>query len=170
MMDRIASGRETVDELLNKPVPAVTRDEIDRVIASDGAMFRGHADFQRANDFVTAWFGRVFGGLRGGQEHIAESRIAPVPIAAPAPDGGTVTDGAIRIGQEVLKDARSNGLRPAVAKLQDGLNSTIDSGRPLFRDGDFGPRTSERLRQAVARQGTGSVLDAFRRGFPPERV
>lgn len=87
-----------------------------------------------------------------------------------APDGGTVAGGARRIGREVLKDAAGIGVRPAVAKLQDALNSTIDIGRPLFRDGAFGPKTGERLRQAVARQGTGSVLDTFRRTFPPERV
>ena len=70
----------------------------------------------------------------------------------------------------MLKDASENGLRPAVAKLQDALNTTGGGGDRLVRDGAFGPETGERLRRAVARQGTGRVLDGFRRAFAPERV
>ena len=61
-------------------------------------------------------------------------------------------------------------MRPAVAKLQDALNSSVSAGDRLVRDGAFGPRTNQRLRRAVARQGAGGVLDAFARAFRPERV
>ncbi|MHA1109133.1 MAG: hypothetical protein ACTSQV_08455, partial [Alphaproteobacteria bacterium] len=170
MMDRVEGGEETLEEILNKPESALTRNEIDRVIASDNAMSRGHVDHRRANDMVTSWFERVYGGLDCGQGDIAESRIAPIAMPAPAPGGGTVIEGAGDIVRETVRDAAGIGLRPAVAKLQDALNSTVNVGKQLIRDGEFGPKTGARLRQAIARQGTDRVRDAYQRAVPPERI
>ncbi len=94
--------------------------------------------------------------------------INPFPVKATparAADGGTVSNGAIRVGEELARLDRDGGLAGPVGALQTVLNGIpgADSGRPLKIDGAFGPKTENRLRRSVATSGAGPVIGALRR-------
>ena len=64
------------------------------------------------------------------------------------------------------------GLKSPVRDLQTELNvfpaaSGYTAAKPLKIDGDFGPKTNDRLREVVRTQGSGPVLAALE--VDPER-
>ena len=165
MMKRIG-GDETIGEIIGKDPARVTRPELDQVIASDAFRTPGHADFKPAKDFVTAWFDNVCRDLPiGTDESIAERRIATRPTPSRTPEGGTVSDAAFEIGNDLLRRSGEGGVKPEIMRLQTALNGLDRNALPLKRDGVFGPKTNRRLRTALATNGGGAVRGAFFRNL-----
>jgi len=156
---RRLGGDETIGEIIGKDPARVTRPELDRVIASDAYRTPRHADFKPANDFATAWFDNVYRG--GVNEAVAERRIATRPTPSRTPDGGTVSDAAFEIGNDLLRRSGEGGVKPEILRLQTALNGLDRNIIPLKRDGVFRPKTNERLRRALASNGAGAVRGAF---------
>ena len=97
----------------------------------------------------------------GENEAIAERRIAARPTPSRTPEGGTVSDAAFEIGNDLLRQSGVGGVKPEILRLQTALNGLGRNIIPLKRDGVFGPRTNGRLRTALATNGAGAVLGAF---------
>ncbi len=161
MMKRLGA-EETIGEIIGKDPAGVTRPELDRVIASDAFRTPRHADFKPAKDFVTAWFDNVYRDLPiGTDESIAERRIATRPTPSRTPEGGTVSDAAFEIGNDLRRRSGEGGVKPEIMRLQTALNGLDRNALPLKRDGVFGPKTNRRLRTALATNGGGAVRGAF---------
>lgn len=161
MMKRLG-GDETIGEIIGKDPARVTRPELDRVIASDVYRTPHDPDFKPAKDFVTAWFDNVYRDLPiGTDESIAARRIATRPQPSRAADGGTVSDAAFEIGNDLLRRSGEGGVKPEILRLQTALNGLDRNIIPLKRDGVFGPKTNGRLRTALATNGAGAVRGAL---------
>lgn len=94
------------------------------------------------------------------------------PTPARAVDGGSVTDGAYRVGKALAGWEGDAGLIGPVSDLQSQLNvfpsaSGYTAAKPLKIDGDFGLKTNHRLREVVRTRGTGPALAAV--SADPER-
>ena len=163
MMNRLRGGGEAIGEIIAKDPARATRPEIDRVITSDAYRTPHDPDFKPANDFASAWFDNVYRG--GENEAIAERRIAARPTPSRTPEGGTVSDAAFEIGNDLLRQGGAGGVKPEILRLQTALNGLGRNIIPLKRDGVFGPRTNGRLRNALATNGTGAVRGAFFRNL-----
>jgi len=159
MMNRLRGGGEAIGEIIAKDPARATRPEIDRVIASDAYRTPHDPDFKPANDFASAWFDNVYRG--GENEAIAERRIAARPTPSRTPEGGTVSDAAFEIGNDLLRQSGVGGVKPYILRLQTALNGLGRNIIPLKRDGVFGPRTNGRLRTALATNGAGAVRGAL---------
>lgn len=173
MLAGLRAAKDTPEEILTKPVSQVTEDEVGDVIDSppywQGDLLR-HKESQ--------------GLVRGVMEHVwgtgpaitdATGRptdSAPInpypksPTPARAVDGGSITDGAYRVGRVIADREDDAGLKGPVSDLQSQLNlfpdiSAYVPAKPLKIDGDFGPKTNDRLREVVRAQGSGPVLAAI---------
>ena len=81
------------------------------------------------------------------------------------PDGGTVSDAAFEIGNELLNRSGAGGLKPEILRLQTALNGLDRNIIPLKCDGVFGPITNGRLRMTLASNGMGAVRGALFRNL-----
>ncbi len=82
-------------------------------------------------------------------------------------DGGGLPRGLEAIAGLVTRAAGNTGLPGGVKALQSVINDVTEGDErfpamPLKKDGIFGPATRERLRNVVARRGSGAVAGAFR--------
>jgi hypothetical protein len=93
----------------------------------------------------------------------------PKPLATA--DGNPLNDALRRIGHNILKNAKKDGLFAAVKPLQGGINILADNAKAaphpfpkLKQDGVFGPKTRSGLRGAVKALGTPKVEEGLALG------
>lgn len=162
MLAQIRETGETVDEIIRKPVDAVSEQDIDRVIAEKTIMQTNDPRRLPAEDAVTAWFDRNFSGNAAGGRPMGSAALAPTDfISARNPDRQPVEDGALAVGRKITAQTKTDDFKPAIIGLQNTLNRIAPDDPPLLKDGIFGPKTSNRLRSIVARHGVAAVFDAL---------
>lgn len=172
LLGQLRGAKDTASEIIAKPPSSVTEDEVDRVVASDAYWNRHDPLHQESDDFVRLATAHVWGtgpitrdvtGRTVDGVPINPFPVKPTPTRAA--DGGTVSDGAVRVAEELARLEKDGGLAGPVGALQSVLNGIpgAGGGKPLKKDGAFGPKTETRLRQSVALAGAGPVIDALRK-------
>ncbi|NQU71546.1 MAG: hypothetical protein HQ514_13415 [Rhodospirillales bacterium] len=179
MLAGLRAAKDTPEEILTKMVSQVTEDEVDEVIGSPPYWQSEVPLHKESQGLVSGVMEHVWG--TGPVMTDATGRptdSAPInpypksPTPALAIDGGSVTDGAYRIGTAIADREGDSGLIEPISGLQSELNFFPDTSgyvaaKPLKVDGDFGPNTNNRLREVVRTRGAGPVLAAIAES--PER-
>ena len=159
-----------VEDILMKKPQDMTEDEVRQIMVA-----RTHAQtdderqqlFKAEKGFFDHFFGNEPAPPDAAGRSMEPKPIRPIPENPTAPsatDGQPLELSLKRIGNNVLLDAKGNGLTSAVKRLQGGLNLLGSAAPQLKEDGDFGPRTRTGLRQAATNLGAPKIEEGLALG------
>jgi hypothetical protein len=134
-----------------------------------------HPDRAEMFDAVQQYYGHVYSNDpvrrdETGRMIQPEARVAISDKTTPpeTSDGEPLDEDARRIGTEMVRKAGPGGTQTMIRDLQAGLNLiNADSipRRPLLKnDGSFGPKTRDRFRSTLARQGRSKLEEGLALG------
>ncbi len=176
-MDDLMQPGNPVDEIMLKKPQDLTQGEF---VALKKAMFDLPAgpEQERLDKAATAFLEHRFGTKPVKYDAVGRM-IDPKPVNAipetPKPlaaaDGNPLKDALRRIGLNVLKNAKDDGLAATIKHLQGGINILADNAKTapspfpkLKQDGVFGAKTRSGLKGAVTALGTPKVEEVLALG------
>ena len=176
-MDDLMKPGQAVDEIMLKKPEDLTQGEFIELKKAVIDLPAG-PEQERLDKMATDFLEKTYG--TGPAKHDAAGRMLDAKPARTIPDkpkpvvtadGKPLKYDLRRIGRNILRDAKDDGLASAVKRLQGGINFLGDSagkGAPIVpelkQDGVLGPKTRGGLRQAVVRLGTPRVEEGMALG------
>ena len=168
-MDDVLKPLKPVDEIMLKPTEDLTEGEF---MELKKAMIDWPAgpDQDRLDKAATRFLEHRFGAKPVNYDAVGRM-IGPKPVhdipETPKPitnaDGKPLKYDLRRIGRNILKDAKLDGLAAAVKRLQGGLN-ILDQTPKLKEAGVFGRKSRAGLRHAVVSLGASKVEEGLALG------
>lgn len=163
-LNRFKTNSNPNEDVLYKQNKDIPQSEIDKASKHSWFDTKDKDLSQRLSNKVSSWYGEVYGD--GGAEKdatgrlmnpIAKLKLPEAETSLKTKDGLALEEGYKSVADFLSKRDISKTEPASTFALQKGLNSF--SYQPeLKEDGDIGPKTTSRLKQALSEQGLSSLL------------